>query len=165
MISGPKPKPTALKRLGPKSHHVQNNDEPLPEHLSRVPPPPNWMGKEARAEWKELAGQLYESGVLTRVDLDALAHFCLIFGRWRNAERHISKEGEITTTPNGYPQQNPWLAIANKCIGQMASIGSEFGLSPSARTRVKANPPAEENKLERELFGSRIKVSRSKRKE
>ncbi|MGD0535901.1 MAG: phage terminase small subunit P27 family [Methanoregula sp.] len=162
MIPGPKPKPAAVRNLAGRSHHKQNTEEPQPARLRRVPPAPRWLGEEARAKWKELAGQLYELGVLTAVDQDALARYCLVWGRFRKAERHVRKEGEITKTPNGYPQQSPWLAIINKCLGQLASLGAEFGLSPSSRTRVKGNPSEEEDKLEQELFGPKVKVTKRK---
>jgi P27 family predicted phage terminase small subunit len=86
----------------------------------------------------------------------------LIWGRFRDAERHVSREGEITKTPNGYRQQNPWLAIAVKCVSQLNGLASEFGITPSSRTRVRANPPEEEEGLERELFGPRVKVTKRK---
>jgi len=159
MISGPKPKPTALKKLSGRSHHKQNKKEPSPLRLTSVPPAPRWLGIIARAKWKELAKDLCALGLLTKIDQDALARFCVVYQRWREAEEKIKEEGEVITTQTGYPIQSPWLMIANKCVLQLNAIGSEFGLSPSSRTRVEIAPPHDEqDKLEQELFGRPVRV-------
>jgi P27 family predicted phage terminase small subunit len=41
-------------------------------------------------------------------------------------------------TEGGNIIQNPFLAIANKCLFQMAQIESEFGMTPSSRSRIRA---------------------------
>ncbi len=164
MISGPKPKPTAIKKLGPRSHHSKNVDEPQPSRLVRVPQAPRWLGSDARAVFKEMARDLCALGVLTKVDLDALTRYCVVYERWRAAEKQLKKQGEIIKSPNGYLIQNPYLAIANKCLKQLDSLGAEFGLSPSSRTRVAIAPTVDErNKLEEELFGKPVQVTRTGR--
>jgi len=167
MISGPKPKPTAIKKLSSRSHHKQTDDEPKPESLSRVPRAPDWLGTVAKARWKELTKELYALNVLTAVDLDALARYCVIYERWKKAESMLEEQGELTKSPNGYVGQNPYLAIANRCLKQLQSLGAEFGLTPSTRTRVTTVQSPEESgmaKLEDELFGKPVKVSRTNRK-
>ena len=47
------------------------------------------------------------------------------------------------------PMQSPYLAIANKAMEQMRAMLTEFGMSPSSRTRVHVTPPRQgENALE-----------------
>ena len=165
MAPGPKPKPAALKKLSPRSHHKQNLDAPKPARLNSVPPAPTWLGPGARAQWKLLARQLHDLGVLTSIDLDALERYCVIYERWRLAEKTVKKQGVIIETPNGYPMQNPWLAVSNKSQGQLQTLAAEFGLTPSSRIRVKAEPlsESESQKLEEELFGQSVKVTKGKK--
>lgn len=165
MVPGPKPKPAAIRKLMSRSHHSQNKDAPTPHRPARVPPAPKWMGLGARAEWKLLARQLHELGVLTNIDLDALARYCVIYERWRLAEKTVKKMGVITKTPNGYLAQNAWLAVANKSQSQLQTLAAEFGLTPSSRVRVKTMPLSEDQsqQLENELFGKPVKVVRKGR--
>jgi hypothetical protein len=63
----------------------------------------------------------------------------------------------IVRSPRGYPIQSPYLAIANKAWQQVQQGLAEFGMSPSARTRVSATRPVldtAKEKLARRLFDS-----------
>ena len=44
-------------------------------------------------------------------------------------------------SPQGFPIQSPYLAIANRQSEIMMRIASEFGLTPASRSRIAA--PAE----------------------
>jgi P27 family predicted phage terminase small subunit len=45
--------------------------------------------------------------------------------------------------------QSPYLTVANRAMQQMKEMLSEFGMSPSSRTRVHAiPPPIEDSALE-----------------
>jgi P27 family predicted phage terminase small subunit len=46
-------------------------------------------------------------------------------------------------TEGGNIIQNPFLAVANKCLLQMAQLESEFGLTPSSRSRIRMAEPAD----------------------
>jgi len=39
-------------------------------------------------------------------------------------------------SPNGYPVQSPYLAVANRHADTMIRIASEFGFTPASRTRI-----------------------------
>ncbi len=52
--------------------------------------------------------------------------------------------GVMVKSPNGFPMQSPFLAVANKAMEQMRALLAEFGMSPSSRTRVHATPQADE---------------------
>ena len=42
----------------------------------------------------------------------------------------------LIRTPSGYPQQSPWLSIANKQLEVMARFMAELGMTPASRSRV-----------------------------
>jgi P27 family predicted phage terminase small subunit len=47
----------------------------------------------------------------------------------------------LVKSPSGYAIQNPWLSIANKAFDQMMKLMTEFGMTPSSRSRVKTIQP------------------------
>ena len=54
------------------------------------------------------------------------------------AQEHIDSEGSTFETDKGYQQQTPWVGIANTNQKLMLQAASEFGLTPSSRSRIVA---------------------------
>ena len=132
---GPAPKPTALRVLeGKPGHRPLNRNEPKPRPV--IPPCPTWLDLEAKREWKRISTELDRVGLLTVVDRAALAGYCQAWSRWRDAEMVLSAQGMTFETPNGYVQQRPEVAIAQKSLQLVAKFCTEFGLTPSARSRL-----------------------------
>jgi P27 family predicted phage terminase small subunit len=50
----------------------------------------------------------------------------------------------LVKTANGTAVQNPLIGIANKAAADMVRYASEFGMTPSARSRVHADTTAAE---------------------
>ncbi|WP_262983244.1 phage terminase small subunit P27 family [Paracoccus mutanolyticus] len=80
---------------------------------------------------------------MTELDVGALARYVVIWRRWLEAEAEVKRRGPVVKTSNDNIIQNPFLAVANKCLAQMGQIESEFGMTPSSRTRVRMAAPAE----------------------
>ena len=93
---------------------------------------------EAKKEWQRLAGLMNQMGVLTEVDMAAFAAYCQSYARWKEAQEHITSEGSTFETEKGYQQQTPWVGIANTNQKLMLQAASEFGLTPSSRSRIVA---------------------------
>ena len=145
---GRKPKPTAIKLLeGNPGCRPLNRAEPKP---TGVPVCPDWLEDEAKAEWERMGGILADMGVLTEVDTMAFAGYCQAYARWKEAEEFISRHGSIIRTPNGYLQQVPQVSIAQTNLKIMLKFCEEFGLTPSARSRISANKSTEETTDEME---------------
>ena len=129
-MAGRKPLPTHLKMVrGTLQKCRMNPDEPTPDPL---------------------ALELYELGILSTIDRAALAAYCQAYGRWVEAEeqlRNIDGTMKLTeTTSNGNIIQNPLVGIANKSLELMHKYLTEFGMSPSSRTRVSAKKKTGEKK-------------------
>lgn len=138
-MRGRRPKPTALKLAqGNPGKRRLNKLEPRPSLPDRLPEPPVFLGFEARQEWERVGGILLQVRILTGADLSALAQYCKIFGRWVEAERMVEKRGAVVRAKNGTPILNPHLVVANQTIKQMGKYLSEFGLTPSSRSRIAA---------------------------
>lgn len=135
---GRKPKPTHLKILeGNPGKRPINTNEPKPRPIA--PKCPRGLSAAAKREWERVAPLLERCGLLTEIDMAALAAYCTLYGRWIEAETTVRKEGLIILSPNGYPQQSPHLQIANRCLDQMKTYLVEFGMTPSSRTRISVN--------------------------
>ena len=136
-MRGRKPVPSAiLKARGswrgnPKRAGSGRQNEPLPDRTR--PTRPRTMSADAKRVWAELAPQLDDIGVLTRIDGRALERYCELFAKWRLAMR----------TPG--TDQLGWLLKLNDAL---MKLEREFGLTPSSRTRINAKPKEEKNDKE-----------------
>lgn len=154
MQAGRKPKPTAMKLVsGNPGRRELNADEPRLD-LSQPSPPP-FLSDDAKVEWGRLVGALFQAGLMTEADRGALAAYCQAYGRWAQAERSLAamadrdpiNHGLMIKTSNGNAIQNPLVGIANKAYADVVKIAAEFGMTPSARSRVTARPPAKGGKF------------------
>lgn len=145
MKPGPAPKPTALKLID--GNPGRRKIEPGEVHPPVAAPNcPNHLNPEARTEWQRIMPLLLKNHLVTEIDTAALALYCQSWGRWSEAEQKIAEQrakggdGLLIKAPSGYPIQNPYLAIANRAMEDCYKYLQQFGLSPSARTRVTASP-------------------------
>ena len=89
--------------------------------------------------------------VLSKVDRAALAAYCQAYGRWMEAERALTAMksnafgGMLLKTGNGSVMVNPVLKVAERAMNDMVKIAAEFGMTPSARSRIEAAPKLQEN--------------------
>lgn len=132
---GRKPIPTAVKVLeGNPGKRKLDMGEPRPE--KKAPRCPAWLEDEAKKEWKRMAKQLEQLGILTEIDMAAFAGYCQAYARWKEAEEYISENGTIMKAPSGYSQQVPQVSIAQTYLKIMNRFCEQFGLTPSARSRI-----------------------------
>ena len=140
-MRGPKPKPTALKRLAGNPGKRKLNDDDL-----KVPPGcpdcPAHITGVAREEWIRITGELNALGMLTKCDRAALAAYCAAYGRWVKLENLIAKHGLVFK--DGSHKPHPAVHVAHKTLLLMKQYLVEFGLTPSSRARMKV--PGEEKK-------------------
>jgi P27 family predicted phage terminase small subunit len=138
-MKGCKPHPTARRKLeGNPSRRPMNDAEPvLPVEDLEQPPPELDDEPVARAEWLRLLPMLKRAQAITDGDRGALVALCLSWARYLDANKKVRAAGMVVRAPSGYPMPNPYIAIANKALGNCVKLWVELGLTPSARTRVK----------------------------
>ena len=96
--------------------------------------------------------------MLTRVDGNALARYCRLWSRWRKVEAFLDQHGEVYPLKDEggrvkYLQQWPQVAIAGKLAHLLTRLEQEFGMTPSARTRIQVAPqPAEVSSAKSRFF-------------
>jgi P27 family predicted phage terminase small subunit len=124
---------------------------PTPAVLPSVPSPPRYLSRHAKREWRIVAPILHDLGLLTKVDRAALEAYCESYSTWRVASEALKKQGQTFTTPNGYVQQRPEIAIANNSLKMMKIFMTEFGLTPASRAKMVVAGPEEEDIFEKYL--------------
>jgi P27 family predicted phage terminase small subunit len=137
MPPGPRPKSSAQRRLGPRSHHKVNDSEPQhdpPGHAFDVPPPE--LTGRAADEWRRLAPLLRQARQVTEVDKSALVAACLEWATYLEASQRVAIAGPVVNI-HGAPQPNPYRTIARGALSALTRLWPELGLTPSSRSRVK----------------------------
>lgn len=69
------------------------------------------------------------------------------------AKRDPLTGGLMIKTTNGNAIQNPLIGTANKAMSDMVRYAAEFGMTPSARSRIKAEAREEEDPADKYLAG------------
>lgn len=134
------PTPTAILKLrGSKRAKYERVGEPQPTGL---PEPPAWLSNDARAAWEHVYPMLVAMGVLTRIDGPTLSRYCHVWARWRKVEQFIAEHGETYPVKDGNGKTRrivawPQVATARNLAQQLMEMEREFGMTPSARTRIK----------------------------
>jgi P27 family predicted phage terminase small subunit len=144
MIRGRKPIPTAVRRVTGRNPDRIKPDEPKPDPT--VPQPPAWLTPEALAEWNRLAPQLHMLGLLTAIDGTTFGARCQIVADLADAERKLAKFGPVMRSSDRRDRLvlSPYTRIRDRLRDQLFRADAEFGLTPSARSRVEARPPVAE---------------------
>ena len=135
--SGRHPKPTRLLKLTGnyrRDRHGGRDSEPQPKRAKSVRCPAS-LSADARPHWRRLAKLLSGLGILTTADLDSLAVLC---------ETLASHEEAIAAARLAIDPKvkQAWLRAASQAFGNWTKLASEFGLTPSGRTRLHV-PEAE----------------------
>ena len=160
-LRGPAPKPTKMRILeGNPARRPLPENEPQPEN--KMPTCPAHLNAEAKREWRRMGRELHRIGLLTMVDRAAFAAYCQHWARWVEAEQHLQKDEIklVYQSANGMWRQNPWIAVANEAMKGMHTFLGEFGMTPSARTRIQVTQPEKvENPFEAIVQRSRANAS------
>ena len=106
--------------------------------------PPAHLDQAALAEWRRAVAELAGLGTLHTADRNVIAAHAQAVARWAEAESRLRELGLVVKSPNGFPQMNPFLPIANRAMEQLLKTASELGLTPTARARLagKTKPAA-----------------------
>ena len=136
-MKGRKPVPPAVKKV--RGTYRPGRDRggvkaPIP---ARVPRAPKWLNARARAEWARVARGLWELGLLTDLDVTMLAVYCQLYARAVEAEEIFSREGMMREDGTAHP----CIRIARQSWSLCRQYATDFGATPSSRTRIDVTPP------------------------
>lgn len=163
---GPAPTPTEVLAARGSTLAGRNPREPVPE--PGAPPCPKGFTKAEKDLWKRLTKTLLDMRVCSKADWAQLERYCRMFARWRQGEdflaRKAAKHGDEVPygcypvfrnegDPNdtgGYAAplggnrvlvgyvEYPTVKQLVSLDKAMKQIEANFGLTPSARTRIWA---------------------------
>jgi P27 family predicted phage terminase small subunit len=135
---GPAPQPTALKVLnGNPGKRALPKDEPKPDPFE--PHMPAWLDDDARAEWRRVTPILLKMGLLTVADGAALAVYCEAYSTMGHALRTLQEDGPTFISPKtSVEHARPEVGIVQQCRVAIKTFCQEFGMTPSARSRMIA---------------------------
>lgn len=151
-MPGPAPKPTALKRLaGNPGKRALNHSEPQPERV--IPAMPRGLPRRARQFWKEHADKLDALGLLTELDGPAFAMMAIHYDMAQQALQIIKRDGLQAVDENGATRKHPLLQVLRENSAAFLRYAVQFGLTPSARSRLNIGAPTEEDDYEAFLNG------------
>jgi P27 family predicted phage terminase small subunit len=135
-----------------KDREAKNPPKPERGTLS----PPRWLNRAAKLEWRRVVKWLDKMAMASDFDRAVLATYCQAYSRLQEFEKAVQEFGITFVTDKGYVCQRPEVSLAQKQAALVKSLAQEFGMSPSARTRVTVAPKAtSKDPTEELLFGKR----------
>lgn len=160
---GPQKTPTRILTLRGSWRAKARGAEPTPD--PSPPACPAWLSPVARRAWRRLVPQLRGMSLLGSCDRNALARYCTLFARWRDAEEYLHENGSVyeekAVVGIGKHSQvvvkafkeYPQARLAARLADQLLRLEHDFGLTPSARAGL-AKPAAkpDENRGKARFF-------------
>jgi P27 family predicted phage terminase small subunit len=136
-LRGPAKKPTVIELMeGNPGKRKPNPREPRPAEVE--PDMPEHLSMAARGHWSRMAGLLRGMRVLTEADGDALGVLAQQMADRDQLQRAIRKTGWLIKNPTtGAVHANPLVATEQRITQQIMVGLREFGMTPSARSRVQ----------------------------
>jgi P27 family predicted phage terminase small subunit len=150
--AGRRPKPSGLRILEGTAKKRAGREPSMPPG---VPPMPERLAVDevAVAKWNELAGILTRMGVLTTGDGEALATLCEVHSAEQSCLLQFRAGGAVMHTDLGGVKPNPAGPMYRSLVAMKASLLSEFGLTPSSRTKLATQGEVKKDELE-EFFAA-----------
>jgi len=114
-----------------------------------APPMPDCLTAEAVSEWQRLIPDLILLGLITKLDMMALATYCEATADWLRFRRRIAEanavqdglyKGDIQTFATGAKQISVLRQLANDAEKRATTAGAQFGFSPLSRRNLKVTP-------------------------
>lgn len=143
---GPPKTPTKILEQQGSRRAKERKGEPQPK--AATPDPPSWLSTNAKAVWRQVAKELLVLSILTTIDRNTLARYCVLWVRWRRAEDVLESEGmtyETETKSGSIILQRPEVTIAKALAAELLKVEREFGMTPGSRASIKVEGPAQED--------------------
>lgn len=103
---------------------------------SHVPPP-------ARAEWNRVCADLAARGLLSEITLPLVTSYVLAIWQVALCVRAIKRDGSFIRGKSNELRVHPAQQLMSKSHELIVRLGSELGLSPTARARAHFAAPPE----------------------
>ena len=142
-MPGPPKTPSRILKLHGSRLLEHRKAEPQPKKVVTIPPKPRHLQGEGAKFYKTVSKKIYDMGVLTVADHEALVLMCEEYQQYKDAGA-LCKTMLIKTS-NGNVIQNPAVGIRNKAREALKKSMSYFGMTPSSRAGLSVDPKREGN--------------------
>jgi P27 family predicted phage terminase small subunit len=109
-----------------------------PRGTPGVPDAPTGLDARERAEWDALGARLAAMGVLQKEQAEALELLVRAKVRYLRLAAKVREMGEVLADSKGELYRNPHAIAMEKAEVEFRRLLLEFGLTPAAATRVRA---------------------------
>jgi P27 family predicted phage terminase small subunit len=109
-------------------------DQIVAGNLDKVPPPPAWLSRLAKVEFRKIARILFDRKHLTDADIGTVAAYADALHQLADSSKMIEREGMVVMTANG-PRKHPAISIQINARNQVRQLAAELGLTPVSRSR------------------------------
>lgn len=99
-------------------------DQIVAGNLDTVPPPPSWLSRLGKVEWRRVMPDLIERKILTTADLGSVENYCVAVARVRELEKAM----RAGIDPKLFRMQDQAIKTARQ-------LAAELGLTPVSRSR------------------------------
>lgn len=138
---GRRPVPSEiLETRGAYKINPQRRREGEPKASGR-PKMPRHLDTYGKAEWRRIVALMEKMGTLSETDQSAIEQYCESYSDWRQAKETCKKTGQahIIYGKDGKPmtKRNAFMAVKQACADRCFRYLIEFGMTPSARSRLQ----------------------------
>ena len=105
--------------------------------MAELPAAPSYLDAALRERFNALAPDLTAMGVLTRMDVDALARYVVS----ENEYLRVSRLAMQAIQRGDAADADKWASVQDRLLRQCMAAGAEFGLTPSGRRSRGLIPP------------------------
>jgi P27 family predicted phage terminase small subunit len=137
-VASPKPLSIEDKELrgNPGKRNLHKDMQPKLQVMFELPPAPSYLGTYGIKEWDRTGPLLVAAKMLTESDLPAFQAYCMNIDLLIRAQLDIQANGMQVMGHRGWVR-NPAIAAFGQASTAIRGFVSEFGLSPSARSRIR----------------------------
>lgn len=131
---GPVPQPDNVRSLrgNPGGHHAPARVKARPS----APNAPDWLDREAKAEWRRVVPELDRIGVLSTIDRAALSAYCSAWSKFVQAEKLLQSDDLVAERRSGNgPAKHPGWQIWREAATTVAMLAKELFITPNSRLR------------------------------
>lgn len=124
------------------------------ERITTPPPPPRWMSRLGKKIYRDAAKDLSDNGLLQRISLPIFISYCNLIAVHIDAEKKMAQATRLSAIKDAHGNIrgagiSPWHKISMDALDKATRLAAEFGITPSAQSRIVANyatPKSDEEK-------------------
>lgn len=151
MAKGRKKLPDKVKQLqGTLQPCRASGDKPIFNLVLTLPPPPEWLGETAKVVYNDVVKSMIELRLVNNTNLPLIVSYAHMIGIHHDAEQAMQEKGRYMPIRNEQGvilrvNVAPHHRVSMEALDRALRIASEFGITPSAQTKIMSliKPPEE----------------------